>query len=121
MKKLLFLIFLFSCTQQIIQQKTADQREYDPLAVEYLNKGIDQVDNQKDYGGAMLSFTKAIEIDPSYAEAYFGRGLVKVMLNQVETALIDLDRAGELGNIEAYNIATKIRRKQFWQQVIINL
>jgi len=122
MKNLVFVLFLFvSCTQQIVQQKTVIQKEPDPLALEYVNKGIDQIDNQKDYGGAMLSFTRAIEIDNTYAKAYYGRGIVKVILNQTAAALIDLDRAGELGEIEAYNIANKIRKRQFWQKVIINL
>ena len=123
MKKLSFIltIFLISCAQQIVQQKPINFNDYDPIAVQYVKDGANQIDNDKNYSAAMLSFTKAIEIDPTFGKAWLARGMVKLILNQSEAALIDFDRAAELGEIEAYNIAKKIRRRTLMQQVIFNL
>ena len=33
-----------------------------------------------DYQGAISDFTRVIEIDPSHAEAYYKRGLVKYLM-----------------------------------------
>lgn len=44
-------------------------------ATNWLLKGIEKV-NQQDYEGALLDFTRAIQIDSEYAEAYFQRGLI---------------------------------------------
>jgi Tfp pilus assembly protein PilF len=123
MKKAVFIfaLILMSCATQIAPQKPVDLTLYNPLAVDLVKVGIDQADNEKNYSAAMASFTQAIEIDPTFAEAYFGRALAKIMLRQTDSALPDLDRAGELGNAEALRMATKIRRTKFMQQLIINL
>ena len=45
-------------------------------AKEYFNSGYDKAE-AKDYYGAISDYTKAIELDPNYANAYYNRGLSK--------------------------------------------
>ena len=42
----------------------------------YINRGIAKTE-LKDYEGAIQEYTKAIELNPQDAEAYFGRGNAK--------------------------------------------
>ncbi len=53
---------------------------------------------------AIDEYSQAIQIYPEFAEAYYNRGLVKVLLNDIEGGAKDLSRAGELGISEAYNV-----------------
>ncbi|BAY42116.1 hypothetical protein NIES2111_65120 (plasmid) [Nostoc sp. NIES-2111] len=46
-------------------------------------QGIQKI-SQQDYQGALLDFTKAIEIDDQYAPAYFQRGLIYIRYAQGE-------------------------------------
>ena len=47
-----------------------------PLANISYNSGVDKYE-QGDYQGAIADYTKAIEINPKFALAYFNRGLAK--------------------------------------------
>ena len=49
-----------------------------------------------DYPSAVLSFTKAIALNPDYADAYYNRGLGYVYSGQYDKALNDWDKAIEL-------------------------
>jgi hypothetical protein len=51
--------------------------------------------------GAVVDLTKAIEIKPEYAEAYFNRGKAKIRLEQAENGCQDLKKARDLGHIKA--------------------
>ena len=53
---------------------------------------------------AIDEYDKAISIEPEFAEAYYNRGLVKILLNDIQAGGKDLSRAGELGIDEAYNV-----------------
>ncbi len=53
-------------------------------------------------------YTKAIEIFPYFAEAYYNRALVQLTLDEKEKAALDLSRAGELGLKAAYTIIDKL-------------
>lgn len=57
-----------------------------------LNKGHANV-NEGDYKAAIKSYSKAIEIDSSNAEAYFARGTAKLNDFQFDEAILDFDRA----------------------------
>ncbi|MBK9631973.1 MAG: tetratricopeptide repeat protein [Saprospiraceae bacterium] len=49
-----------------------------------------------DHKGAVLSFTKAIEIDPTDSKAYYNRGLAKNILGDHRGAILDFTKAIEI-------------------------
>ena len=61
------------------------------------------------YQKAIDDYTKAIEINPGLAEAYFNRGIVRLKANGKSGIVEDLSKAGELGIIDAYSIIKQIR------------
>lgn len=61
---------------------------------------------------AIAGFSKVLETDDSFAEAYFNRGLLKLLLDDKTTAIADLSKAGELGIYQAYNIIKKNQGKK---------
>ena len=63
-------------------------------AVFYYNRGIDKYD-RGDYYGAIVDYTKAIEINPKYSDAYYNRGLAKDDLNDYYGAIADYTKAIE--------------------------
>ena len=71
-------------------------------AEEYKNQGNAKYDLQ-DYRGAILDFTKAIELDPKNAILYYNRGLAKNALSYTDGACLDWSKAGELGYAHAYD------------------
>ena len=62
----------------------------------------------EDYRGAISDFTKAIELNPKYATAYYNRGISKLTLQDINGGCLDLSKAGELGLEKAYE---KIKEK----------
>lgn len=60
-----------------------------------------------DLPGAIKYFTRAIELYPYFAEAYYNRGLVQIYLKDNKTGCMDMSKAGELGNMEAYKVVQK--------------
>ena len=54
-----------------------------------------------DYEGAIVDFTRAIELDPKQASAFRNRGLARVLLKQYDEALADFERAEALGAADA--------------------
>ena len=68
----------------------------------YFDRGVSKYELQ-DYRGAIQDYSKAIELDPSFADAYFNRGLVKYALNDIDGACLDWSKAGELGYYDAYD------------------
>ena len=64
--------------------------------------------SQKDYRASIIHYSKAIEQDSYFSEAYFGRGLSYVFLNEEEPAKQDLSKAGELGIYRAYNLLNRL-------------
>lgn len=56
---------------------------------------------------AIAGFTRVIEINDTFAEAYFNRGLLKLLADDSHSAIPDLSKAGELGIFQAYNIIKK--------------
>ncbi len=41
---------------------------------------------------------------PEFAEAYYNRGLTHIFLGNNKQGISDLSKAGELGEVEAYNV-----------------
>jgi tetratricopeptide (TPR) repeat protein len=75
-----------------------------PTASERFAAGIQKY-RKGDVQGALADFNRAIEIDPKYAIAYYGRGFLAVeKLQDLQGALADFNRAIELdpNNAVAY-------------------
>ena len=51
-------------------------------AEEYFDSGYDKA-KAKDYYGAIADYTKAIELNPKYTEAYNNRGITKDILKDL--------------------------------------
>lgn len=68
---------------------------------EYNDSGLAKF-RLKDYRGAIADYSKAIELNPSFADAYFNRGITKISSGQKDKGCLDLSKAGELGDGEAY-------------------
>ncbi len=64
---------------------------------------------QRNWKDAIDNYTRAIEADNDFAEAYFNRGLTYIYTDQPEQGLADLSRAGELGIYQAYNLITRFQ------------
>ena len=60
-----------------------------------------------DYLAAQKSFTRALQIDPHFPSAYYGRGVAYILSGQTEQGLSDLSQAGEYGLYSAYNLIKK--------------
>ena len=69
-------------------QSYGEAVHHNQLGLEYLN--------QNDWEKALLEFNLAIESDPEYAEAYYGRELIYHKMGELERAIADYDRAIEL-------------------------
>ena len=64
---------------------------------------------QHEYKDAISYYTRAIELDGDFSEAYFNRGLTYVFIGENEKGLTDLSKAGELGIYQAYNMITRFK------------
>ena len=63
----------------------------------YRDRGIAK-GKLKDHSGVVEDYTRAIEIDPNYATAYFNRGVSKFYLGDTIGACKDARKAQELGD-----------------------
>ncbi len=66
----------------------------------------------QDLPESINQYTKAINMYPSLAQAYYNRGLVLIYLKDKEKGCIDLSKAGELGITEAYSAIKKYCKTQ---------
>lgn len=57
-----------------------------------------------EYKEAEKVYSSAIKIEDDLSEAYFNRGITRIFLDDIEGGALDLSKAGELGEIKAYNI-----------------
>ena len=64
---------------------------------------------EKDYRAAIDTYTKAINIEPQFAEAYFNRGISRLSIGETAAGLDDLRQAGELGIVASYNIIKRMQ------------
>ena len=64
------------------------------------------------YAAAQKSFSRAIELDPHFPSAYYGRGVACILGGQTEQGLSDLSQAGEFGLYTAYNLIKKYSKEK---------
>ncbi len=64
---------------------------YCQTAEEYFNKANNKSDS-KDYQGAIVDYTKAIELNPNYSDAYVNRGDTKTKIQDFQGALAEENR-----------------------------
>ncbi|MGB3758371.1 MAG: tetratricopeptide repeat protein [Rivularia sp. (in: cyanobacteria)] len=67
---------------------------------ESFDKGLEKA-KQKDYAGAVEEFTKALQVNPEFVEAYYQRGLAYYDLGHIPQAVFDYD---EVLKRDSYNI-----------------
>lgn len=72
-------------------------------AVEFYNNGLAK-GQLKDFSGAIIDYTKAIEINPKFEDAYYNRGKTKILLGLKDSGCLDLSKAGEFGYEKAYDL-----------------
>ena len=64
-------------------------------AEDYLNRGVSKT-YLSDHSGAIVDYSKAIEINPNFGLAYYNRGLSKRHLKDYNGAIVDYSKAIEL-------------------------
>ena len=69
----------------------------------YYNQGFIHV-QLADYSSAIEAFTKALDEDEHFPEAYYSRGVIYLITGKTEEGLSDLSQAGEYGIYSAYNL-----------------
>jgi len=57
-----------------------------------------------EYDKAIAAYTRALELDARFPDAYYNRGVVRLMDGHTEEGLSDLSQAGEYGLYGAYNL-----------------
>lgn len=90
MKKSLILIILFFYSISYSQSNSY-----------FVNQGNAKIE-KLDFNGAIVDYTKAIELEPKDCKAYYKRGISHISLNNKNKGCLDLSKAGELGCEEAY-------------------
>ena len=73
-----------------------------PTAREYLKRGDVQL-SRNNLVGAIRNYTKAIELDPSFAEAYVRRGMARRAKGSLNGAIEDFERAEEIHPESTFN------------------
>lgn len=58
----------------------------------------------KAYNESIDDFTRLIEINPNNKDAYFLRGMILITIDQKSGGCLDLSKAGELGDVDAYEM-----------------
>ncbi len=79
-------------TGAIILCLLATTLAYAQTVEDYFNSGKAKY-NLKDYRGTIQDYTKAIELNPNYADAYLNRGNAKYELKDYRGALQDYNKS----------------------------
>ncbi len=87
-------IFNFSCSNSTTQKVPTTQEIHNPTTDEYVQSGGEKT-KANDYNGAMIDFSKAIELSPTNSIAYALRN-AKIYLNDFTGALQDCNKAIEI-------------------------
>ncbi|MDE7449292.1 MAG: tetratricopeptide repeat protein [Paramuribaculum sp.] len=79
------------------------------MAIAHYNKGV-LLAELHDYTSALSAFDKAIELQPTFGEAYYDRGYVYFRLGNRSAGSADLSKAGELGVVASYNLLKRMNQ-----------
>ena len=86
-------------------------------------RSAEQKFEKGDFKGAIADYTKAIEINPQYSEAYINRGIAKSDLGDTQGAIADYNKAIDINPqyAVAYNNRgyAKYNLKDFQEQLLI--
>jgi len=105
---------------RFIEDLTAKRIE-EKAAIHFF-KGI-ACHNKRQSDRAIFHYTKAIEIDPRFADAYINRGLAYDSKGQFDQAISDYNKAIELNPRDAdayYHRGNTYRRKDQYEQAVFN-
>ena len=80
------------------------------VAYHFYNKGNLYV-QLGEYGNAVQAYTEALRLDPHFPDAYYSRGVARLLSGQNAEGLNDLSQAGEYGLYSAYNLIKKYSEK----------
>ncbi|AIE74258.1 MULTISPECIES: tetratricopeptide repeat protein [unclassified Synechocystis] len=101
----------------LVAQDTIDSDRSLPLMNDHPleERLIDGMDEgiKKNYRGAITIFTELILLDPSYADAYFNRGIARARIADYQGAIADHSQAIVLN--PQFADAYKARGKIYWQ------
>jgi len=77
--------------------------------------------SRKDLKKSLDDYNKAIECDPSYQTGYVLRALIKIRLDDIDSALIDLTRAIEMNPKDSFSFLTRgeiyLKKKRYAEAV----
>jgi len=65
-------------------------------------------DRLENYHGALDDYSKAIELNNDFADAYFNRGGIKYFFKDEKGACLDWNKASELGKSKAKEYILKV-------------
>ncbi len=77
--------------------------ELEPTAQHYTKRGLLKY-RMVDFRGSISDCATAINLDPKNSDGYLIQGVSKIALEDVDGGCLDLSKAGELGNPNAYRI-----------------
>ena len=80
-------------------------------ALIYFNLAYEQAQQGK-IMEAIGNLDIAIGMNKNFAEAYYNRGILKLLNDQSDAAILDLSKAGELGIYTAYSLIKKTQKKR---------
>ncbi len=99
----------------LLKPQEFTQKQFDDSRAEQAYKLYKNAYDEAQAGNvheAIYLLNQAIELNDAYAEAYYNRGLLRLLLDENALAIKDLSKAGELGIVSAYNIIKKNQKKR---------
>lgn len=89
-------------------------KNYYLTAKSYCDSGNMKKDIYEDFAGAIIDYTKAIEINPNYSSLYYNRGTALLNLFDFQKAITDFDKAIILeSNISVYYDGRATAKRDF--------
>ncbi len=93
------IVFFVVCIAAVMSVTAQTAESYNTAGIEKAEKGL--------YKEALDDFSKAIEINPQYAEAYFNRAMMYGQQGKITLSCADLQKAKELGLKQAASMIEK--------------